>query len=132
MCYPGFSDMQVKDGRCVLTKADAEFLASMDRAKVFTAVQLGEWGYYFHNLSMNEGFWGDIYGNDLDRFKSLMKPAGLAGYDRMPTGKKECYDTLKGYSQSRSKDMLGRVISVPGQIAPRGVRRRMGREVRRI
>lgn len=54
-------------------------LAEMDRAGAFTAVQLGEWGYYFHNLAPNESWWRDVYGKDFEDFKRLMKPAGLAG-----------------------------------------------------
>ena len=43
MCYPGCADMQIKGGRCVLTREDETALAAMDNAGVFTAVQLGEW-----------------------------------------------------------------------------------------
>jgi hypothetical protein len=114
VCYPGHADMQVKGGRCVLSPEDGASLAAMDRAGVFTAVQLGEWGYYFHNLSQNERWWRDVYGKDFDAFKHLMKPPGLAGYDRRPTSRRECYEALKDYFTSRSRDMLGRVISVTG------------------
>jgi beta-1,2-mannosidase len=114
MCYPGCADMQVKGGRCVLGPADAAALAPMDRAGLFTAVQLGEWGYYFHNLSPNEPWWRDVYGKEFDAFKHLMKPAGLAGYDRRPASRQECYEVLKDYFTSRSRDLLGRVISVTG------------------
>jgi hypothetical protein len=114
VCYPGFADMQIKGGRCVLGPENAEALAAMDRAKVFTAVQLGEWGYYFHNLSPNEPWWRDVYGKDFNDFKHLMKPPGLAGYDRRPTSRRECYEVLQDYFTSRSRDLLGRVISVTG------------------
>jgi hypothetical protein len=87
---------------------------SLDRAGVFTAVQLGEWGYYFHNLAPSEPWWRNVYGKEFDEFKHLMKPAGLAGYDRRPVGKKECYDAVKDYFLSRQRDLLGRVISVTG------------------
>lgn len=33
---------------------------------------------------------------------------------RRPAGKKECYDAVKDYFTSRSRDLLGRVISVTG------------------
>ncbi|HTA28947.1 MAG TPA: hypothetical protein VK731_00605 [Candidatus Cybelea sp.] len=114
MCYPGCADMQIKGGRCVLGPENAAALAAMDGAHVFSAVQLGEWGYYFHNLSMNESWWHDVYGKDFEEFKHLMKPVGLAGYDRLPASKRECFETLKDYFTSRSGDLLGRVISVTG------------------
>ena len=114
MCYPGCADMQIKGGRCVLGPENEAALAVRDRAGLFTAVQLGEWGYYFHNLSCNEPWWHDVYGKDFDRFKHLMKPPGLAGYDHRPATRQECYDVLKDYFTSRSRDLLGRVISVTG------------------
>jgi hypothetical protein len=114
MCYPGCADMQIKGGRCVLGPENLAALGVMDRAHVFTAVQLGEWGYYFHNLSIDEHWWHDVYGKDFDEFKHLIKPPGLAGYDRRPVSRQECYDVLKDYFTSRSRDLLGRVISVTG------------------
>jgi hypothetical protein len=114
VCYPGCADMQIKGGRCVLRPEDETALSAMDRARCFTAVQLGEWGYYFHNLAPNESWWRDVYGRDFEPFKHLMKPRGLAGYDRRPTSRQECYDIVKDYFTSRSRDLLGRVISVTG------------------
>jgi hypothetical protein len=114
MCYPGCADMQIKGGRCVLGPENEAALAATDRAGVFTAVQLGEWGYYFHNLAPNESWWRDVYGKEFDAFKHLMKPPGLAGYDRRPTSRRECYDIIKDYYTSRQRDLLGRVISVTG------------------
>ncbi|MCL5097215.1 MAG: hypothetical protein M1608_06770 [Candidatus Omnitrophica bacterium] len=114
MCYPGGPDMQVKGGRCVLTKEDESALAALDRAGVFSAVQLGEWGYYFHNLSSNESWWRLVYGSEFEAFRHLMKPPGLAGYDRRPASRLECYQAVKDYFLSRSHDLLGRVISVTG------------------
>jgi hypothetical protein len=114
MCYPGCADMQINGGRCVLGPNNEAGLAAMDRADVFTAVQLGEWGYYFHNLSPNEHWWRDVYGKEFENFKHLMKPPGLAGYDRRPTSRRECYDAVKDYFASRSRDLLNRVISVTG------------------
>lgn len=113
ICYPG-GDMQIKGGRGALGRENEASLAAMDRAGVFTAIQLGEWGYYFHNLSHAESWWRDNFGKDFDTYKHLMKPAGLAGYDRRPTSKQECYDVIKNYFTSRSRDLLGRVISVTG------------------
>jgi len=114
ICYPGFADMQIKGGRCRLGPEDAVALAEMDRAGVYTAVQLGEWGYYFHNLSCHEPWWRSVYGKEFDQFKHLMKPRGLAGYERRPASRRECYEALRGYFASRSRDLLGRVISVTG------------------
>ena len=114
ICYPGCADMQIKGGRCVLGRENEAALAATDRAGIFTAVQLGEWGYYFHNLAPNESWWRDVYGKDFDEFKHLMKPSGLAGYDRRPTTRRECYEVLKDYFTSRNRDLLGRVISVTG------------------
>ena len=114
MCYPGCADMQIKGGRCVLGPENEAALAATDRAGVFTAVQLGEWGYYFHNLAPNESWWRDVYGKEFDALKHLMKPPGLAGYDRRPTSRRECYDIIKDYYTSRQRDLLGRVISVTG------------------
>lgn len=113
ICYSG-SEMQIKGGRAVLGRENAAVLAPMDRAGLFTALQLGEWGYYFHNLAPNEAWWRDVYGRDFDRFKHLMKPAGLAGYDRRPTSKQECFDVVRDYFLCRQRDLLGRVISVTG------------------
>lgn len=114
IAYPGCADMQIKGGRCVLTREDEAALSALDRAGVFSAVQLGEWGYYFHNLAPNEPWWRDVYGREFDSFKHLMKPAGLAGYDRRPTSRRACYAVLKDYFTSRDRDLLGRTISVTG------------------
>jgi hypothetical protein len=111
--YPG-ADMQVLGGRGVLGPENEAALAEMDRAGVFTAVQLGEWGYYFHNLSHAEFWWRGNFGDQFDAFKHLMKPAGLAGYEARPPTKRECYDILRDYFTSRSRDLLGRVMSVTG------------------
>lgn len=113
VCYSG-SDMQIKGGRAVFGAAHAAALAPMDEAGAFAAVQLGEWGYYFHNLSHNEGWFRDVFGADYEQYRHLRKPAGLAGYDRRPTSRRECYEVLRDYFQSRDRDLLGRTISVTG------------------
>ena len=114
VAYPGCADMQIKGGRCVLTLEDEAALGALDRAGVFSAIQLGEWGYYFHNLAPNERWWRDVYGQDFETMKHLMKPAGLAGYDTCPTSRQECYNVLKDYFTSRSSDLRNRLISVTG------------------
>jgi hypothetical protein len=111
--YSG-GEMQIKGGRAVFGRDAESSLLAMDRAGVFAALQLGEWGYYFHNLSHHEPWWRGVYGPDFEAFQHLMKPAGLAGYDRRPASRRECYDVLQDYFLSRSRDLLGRVISVTG------------------
>jgi acetyl esterase/lipase len=111
--YSG-GEMQIKDGRAVFGHEMETALAPMDRTGVFNAYQLGEWGYYFHNLSPNESWWHDVYGKDFDAYKHLMKPKGLAGYDRRPATRRECYEAVKNYFMSRKRDLLDRVISVTG------------------
>ena len=113
ICYSG-GEMQIKGGRAVLGPENLASMAAMDRAGLFTAVQLGEWGYYFHNLAPNEPWWREVYGKEFDAFKHLMTPRGLAGYDRRPASRKECYDVVRDYFLSRQRDLLGRVISVTG------------------
>lgn len=114
MCYPGCADMQVAGGRCVLRREDEAALSAMDQAGVFTAVQLGEWGYYFHVLSHDDAWWHAVYGSDYEQFKHLEMPAGLAGFAQRPTDKRAGYEAVKGYFLSRQRDLLGRVISVTG------------------
>jgi hypothetical protein len=113
IAYPGCADMQVKGG-CALQTEDERALSALDQAGIFNAVQLGEWGYYFHNLSCNEPWWRDVYGKEFETHRHLMKPPGLAGYDFRPTSRRECYEILKDYFTSRSDDLLNRVISVTG------------------
>lgn len=113
VCYPG-GDMQIVGGRGPLGPANAAVLEPMDRAGVFTAIQLGEWGYYFHNLSHDESWWRGNFGKDFDAYKHLMKPRGLAGYDQRPTSKRECYEIVKDYFTGKQRDLLDRVISVTG------------------
>jgi hypothetical protein len=113
VCYSG-AEMQIKGGRSVFGREHEEVLAVLDRAGVFNAIQLGEWGYYFHNLAPTESWWRDCYGKDFEQFKHLMKPPGLAGYDKRPASKQECHEVVKDYFTSRSRDLLNRVISVNG------------------
>lgn len=114
VAYPGCADMQIQGGRCVLGPEDAAALAPLAEAGIFHAIQLGEWGYYFHNLASNEGWWRAVYGDEFETFKPLMKPAGLKGYDRPPASRRECYEVVRDYYRSRSRDLLDRVISVTG------------------
>ena len=113
LLYSG-ADMQINGGRAVFGRAEEDVFGPLDRAGIFTAYQLGEWGYYFHNLSCRESWMRDVYGGEFEKFKYLLKPAGLAGYDHMPASKQECYEAVKSYFQCRTRDLLGRVISVTG------------------
>lgn len=111
--YPG-GDMQIVGGRGPQGPENEAVLKAMDQAGVFTAVQLGEWGYYFHNLSCNEPWFRSVFGEDFDTYRDRMKPEGLAGYDQRPTNRRECYEVLKRYFTDRNRNLLGRVISVTG------------------
>ncbi len=95
ICYPGWPDVQVKHGRCRLGDEDEEAMKILDRAGVFSAIQPGEWGYYFHNLSSVESWWRDVYGKDFDVYKHLVEPPGLKGYDRRPASRRECYEAVR-------------------------------------
>lgn len=114
ICYPGWSDMQVKDGRCRLRDEDEETLKVLDQAGAFSAIQLGEWGYYFHNLSWVESWWRDVYGQDFEAYRHLMQPPGLKGYAQRPTSRRECYEAVQDYFRTRNRHMRGRNMSVTG------------------
>lgn len=111
---PHYGEFQIEGGRARLTDADEALLHAFDMAGTFTALQLGEWGYYFHDLSTNEPWWRASYGADFDTYKHLMKPAGLKGYDTMPASRKEAYEQVRSYYLSRNRDMRGRNASVTG------------------
>ena len=111
---PRYGEFQVKDGRSRLDDPDEQALQALDQAGSFCGIQLGEWGYYFHNLSFSESWWRSVYGAEFETMKSRMKPAGLAGYDRLPTSKPECYAILKDYFLTRHRALRGRTVSVTG------------------
>ncbi len=113
--YPPYGgEFQVKHGRAQLTDADEAALRVMDDRGTFVAIQLGEWGYYFHNLSTNEQWHRNVFGAQFERFKHFIKPEGLKGYDARPTSRKECYDQVRDYFLTRHLAMRGRTISVTG------------------
>lgn len=114
VAYPAAPDMQVIDGLNVLKDEDEAALRRLDESGVFSAIQLGEWGYYFHNLSMNEGYWRGLYGADFEKHQHRMKPQGLFGYDAMPAGKREAYAVVRDYFLTRNRAMRGRNLSVTG------------------
>lgn len=112
--YASTPDHQVKEGTCALSEEREAILEILDDAGIFTATQLGEWGYYFHNLSHAEGWWRAVYGESFDEYRHLMKPAGLAGYDLMPESRRECHDILEDYFRTRQRAMRGWNLSVTG------------------
>jgi len=111
---PAYGEFQVKEGRSILSDQDEEALQVLDRAGLFNALQLGEWGYHFHNLSIDEGWFRNVYGEDFEKFRGLIKPAGLAGYDSKPQTRRACYEAVKDYYLTRNRFMRGRNMSVTG------------------
>ena len=111
---PGYGEFQIKEGRARLANDDEAALQILDRAGVFNAIQLGEWGYYFHNLSSDRNWWKAVYGDDFAEFEQYLKPRGLHGYDTMPTSREECYAIVKDYFLTRNQAMRGRNLSVTG------------------
>jgi len=111
---PRYGEFQIDGGRSRLEDSDEALLQIFDRAGVFTALQLGEWGYYFHDLSTNEPFWRTVYGDEFDSFKHLMKPVGLKGYAVAPTSRREAYGVVRDYFLRRNSAMRGYNLSVTG------------------
>lgn len=114
IAYPAAPDMQVIDGLNVLKDEDEAVFQRFDAQGEFMGIQLGEWGYYFHNLSMNEGYWRGLYGANFEGHKHRMKPQGLFGYDAKPGSKREAHDIIRDYFLTRNRAMRGRNISVTG------------------
>lgn len=112
--YAARSDHQVEGGTCRLSEEQDKILRILDNAGIFAATQLGEWGYYFHILSNRESWWHDIYREEFDQYQHLMKPKGLAGYEAMPEHRRDCYEIVRDYFQSRQRSMRGWNISVTG------------------
>ena len=112
---PDGGRMQVKGGTSVLNNADEEALRGLDRAGVFNAIQLGEWGYHFHRLQSDEGWWKAVLGADFEaQAKDFVKPAANRGYDPLPKTRRECYDQLREYFLWHRQTKGGRLISVTG------------------
>ncbi len=112
---PDGGRMQVKGSTSVLNHADEETLRLMDRAGVFSAIQLGEWGYHFHRLTGDEGWWKAVLGADYEtQAKDFVIPAAQRGYEPVPTTRRECYDQLREYFLWHRQTKGGRLISVTG------------------
>ncbi len=113
--YPPYGgEFQVKYGRSQLTDADEAALQFMDQTDTFLAIQLGEWGYYFHNLSTDEQWHRNVFGKDFETYRHFVKPSGLKGYDTTPTTRRECYEIVRDYFLTRHRAMRGRTLSVTG------------------
>jgi hypothetical protein len=116
VCYPPDGGrMQVKGGTSVLDPAGEEALRVLDRAGQFGAIQLGEWGYHFHQLTSNEGWWEAVLGDDFEeQVDAFMVPREQRGFSPMPASRQECYDQLREYFYWHRQAKSGRVISVTG------------------
>lgn len=116
VCYPPDGGrMQVKGSTSILSSADEEALRVMDQAGVFTAIQLGEWGYHFHRLTSDNGWWKAVLGADYDaQIADFYRPPENRGYDPLPTTRRECYDQLREYFLWHRQTKGGRLISVTG------------------
>lgn len=116
VCYPPDGGrMQVKGGTSVLDPAGEHALRVLDRAGQFGAIQLGEWGYHFHQLTSREDWWKAVLGDDYDdQIESFLVPREQRGYATMPTSRQACYEQLREYFYWHRQAKGGRVISVTG------------------
>lgn len=116
VCYPPDGGrMQVKGGTSVLSTVDEEPLRVLDAAGVFSAIQLGEWGYHFHRLQSDVGWWKAVLGSDFEsKGQEFIKPPESRGYDPLPKSRRECYDQLREYFLWHRQTKGGRLISVTG------------------
>jgi len=112
---PEGGQMQVKGGASVVGPADEEAIRLLDRAGIFSAIQLGEWGYHFHQLQSDEGWWRAVLGADFEaKAGDFFKPATQRGYDPIPKTRRECFDQLRDYYLWHRQAKGGRLISVTG------------------
>lgn len=116
VCYPPDGGrMQVKGGTSVLDPTGEEALRVLDREGQFGAIQLGEWGYHFHQLTANKDWWKAVLGQDYEeQIDSFFVPRDQRGYARMPRSRRDCYDQLREYFYWHRQAKSGRVISVTG------------------
>jgi hypothetical protein len=112
--YAQTADHQVKDGNAALTDEQHAMLQELESRGLFVATQLGEWGYYFHNLSHDESWWRAVYGDQFRHRQASLKPPDFAGYDRLPVSRQECYAVLEDYFRTRQQAMRGWNLSVTG------------------
>ena len=112
--YPVYSDHQVKDGRERLTDDGESLLQMLDDSNIFSGIQFAEWGYFFHNLSWNEGHFMAMYGDEYPNYSHLLQPVGYDGYDQQMFDKLSCYEAVKDYFTRRNKYQRGRNVSMTG------------------
>lgn len=107
--------MQIRGGTSVMSNEDEQTMRIFDRAGVFSAVQLGEWGYHFHRLTRDEGWWKAALGDEFDaKVKRFIKPKEFRGYDSMPASRRECYDQVRDYFLWHRQAKRNRLISITG------------------
>lgn len=112
---PDGGRMQVQGSTSYLKGEDEAAVRLLDEAGVFNAIQLGEWGYHFHRLRSDEGWWRAVLGEDFEGQKGrFVKPGGNMGYDPKPTTRRECYEQLREYFLWHRQAKGGRLISVTG------------------
>lgn len=116
ICQPRHNrQQQIKGGDIALRDEDVAAMAVLDDAGLFTAIQLGEWGYHFHQLASDEGWWRQALGADFERFEPApVKPRANRGYDSIPTTRQACRDELRDYFRWHLDARRGRLISVTG------------------
>lgn len=112
---PDGGRMQLEGGTSLLSADDEAAVRVLDNAGVFTAIQLGEWGYHYHRLRTDPNWMREVLGKDFEsqRGRFLMAP-GTQGYDPVPTTRREAYDQLRRYFLWHRQAKGGRVISVTG------------------
>lgn len=111
---PRYGEFQIAGGRSSLGDEHEALLQQLDHKGIFNALQLGEWGYYFHELSHQESWWKSVYGEEYESFRHLMKPTSMRGFDPLPQSRKEAYDQVRAYYLERQAAQRGRIMSVTG------------------
>jgi hypothetical protein len=112
---PDGGRMQLEGGTSLLSAEDEAAVRILDGAGVFTAIQLGEWGYHYHRLRTDPNWMRDVLGKDFEAQRGrFLRPPGTQGYDPVPTTRREAYDQLRQYFLWHRQAKGGRVISVTG------------------
>jgi hypothetical protein len=110
----GWSYFQVGNSPSPLTNEVLGKLRPLEESGVFSAMEFGEWDYYFHELSSNKTWFQQVMGSDYERLHYLMRPAGWKGYRSMPANRKAAYDEMKSYFTERKKALGGAIASMTG------------------
>lgn len=112
--YPGCQDFQIFNAPCKHNDGDTEGLHLLEKKGLFSAVHFGEWGSYFHDLSREVSWWKLVYRDDFPKYKHLMKPHDLEGFDIRPETRNQSYEYIKKYFVERKNSLEGRIVSVTG------------------